>query len=309
MACFFMLSPDFADRYRKYLTSLPCAQLLLCTLALTACTLNNETNSLQDSHDQTLYELVWADEFDQETCPSPHSWIHEEAFVRNRELQWFQPDNAFCKDSILIIEARREKKTNPNFFAQSSHWQQNRRFIEYTSASLMTRGLWNWRYGRFEMRARIPVAPGLWPVFWTMGSRGQWPACGEIDIMESYRGLLLANACWAGDEQGHPDWNISRHPVTDLGDKWAESFHIWRLEWTEADLRLFVDDRLLNTVDLQTTLNPPGTVPPNPFQQPHFLILTLAVGGSNGGNPSSTVFPARFEVDYIRVYQELGMSP
>ena len=252
------------------------------------------------------YELSWADEFNQPICPSPSNWIHEKGFIRNRELQWYQPENAFCKAGVLIIEARRETKENPDFITESERWQENRQFAEYTSASLKTKGLRSWRYGRFEMRAKINADQGLWPVFWTLGEKGQWPAAGEIDILESYRGKLLANVAWGGDKAGNPAWDIANRPIAGFGEKWQESFHVWRMDWTEDFIRLYVDDFLLNTIDLRSTVNPAGIEPLNPFQHPHYLLLSLAIGGKRGGSPSQTDFPASFEIDYVRVYQWLS---
>ena len=259
--------------------------------------------TFDENDTQHGYALVWADEFDQETCPEPRYWAYENAFIRNHELQWFQPDNASCKDGVLIIEARRERKENPDFVADSVRWQQSRQFVEYTSASLKTQGLWSWLYGRFEIRARINASHGLWPVIWTLGEKGQWPASGEVDILESYKGLLLANAAWGGDKEGRPSWSITQRPIAGLGDRWVKEFHVWRMDWSEEFIQLYVDDRLLNTIDLQSTTNAEGLEPPNPFHHPHYLLLSLAVGGHKGGNPSRTDFPVYFEVDYVRVYQ------
>lgn len=283
------------------------AKVLLAALLLFTHPAHPEQDTQKTFDDDTQhdYALVWADEFDQETCPDPRHWVYEQDFIRNRELQWYQQENAFCKDGMLVIEARRERKDNPDFVVDSARWQESRRFAEYTSASLKTQGLWSWRYGRFEIRARIPVDSGLWPVFWTLGKTGQWPASGEIDIFESYRGLLLANAAWGGDRDGRPGWSISQRPVAGFGNNWTEAFHLWRMDWSEAFIRLYVDGRLLNAIDLRSTENAAGLEPENPFHHPHFLVLSLAVGGRKGGDPSRTNFPANLEVDYIRVYQRL----
>ena len=281
-------------------------KLFLAALLLCGCVMQSvpDAGRTRDGHNtKPDYELVWADEFDQEVCPSPRNWTNEKGFVRNHELQWYQPENAFCKDGMLVLQARREQRRNPAFDAQSDRWKKNREFIEYTSASLKTQGLWSWRYGRFEMRARIRTDPGLWPVFWTLGTQGDWPAFGEIDILESYRGLLLANAAWGGDGKGLPSWNITQRPVAGLGDNWVEEFHVWRMDWSEQSIELYVDDRLLNAIALESTGNAQGIEPRNPFHHPHYLLLSLAVGGHKGGDPSATEFPANFEIDYVRVYQ------
>lgn len=249
------------------------------------------------------YELVWADEFNREGAPDATKWTYERGFVRNRELQWYQPENARVTDGMLIIDARRERVKNPDFEAGSSDWKRNREFAEYTSSSLMTRGLHSWRYGRFEMRGRIDTRPGLWPAFWTLGVTGAWPHNGEIDIMEYYRGVLLANVAWGGAKRFEPIWADTRKPIESFNDSgWSSAFHVWRMDWDERAIVLSVDGQRLNEVELSRTVNQDGSGA-NPFHAPQYLLLNLAIGGTSGGDPSNTSFPAKFEVDYVRVYQ------
>jgi beta-glucanase (GH16 family) len=251
------------------------------------------------------YSLVWADEFGGDGQPDATRWTYETGFVRNRELQWYQPQNARQADGLLIIEARRERVANPLYEAGASDWRRSREFAEYSSASLTTRGLHSWRYGRFEMRGRIDTRAGLWPAFWTLGISGDWPHNGEIDIMEYYRGILLANVAWGGAKRFEAIWADSRKPIdTFKAADWSNAFHVWRMDWDERAIVLSVDGERLNEVALTRTVNQDGTAT-NPFQQPHYLILNVAVGGTQGGDPSQTTFPARFEVDYVRVYQAL----
>jgi beta-glucanase (GH16 family) len=262
-----------------------------------------QSRSLEGAQKYEGYSLVWADEFNGNGEADPKNWTYEHGFVRNRELQWYKPDNARVADGLLIIEARRERVANPNFDPGSSDWKRDREFADYTSASLLTRGLHSWRYGRFEMRGRIDTRPGLWPAFWTLGVTGVWPHNGEIDIMEYYRGVLLANVAWGGAKRFEPIWADSRKPIESFNDPaWSSAFHVWRMDWDERAIVLSVDGQRLNEVDLKRTVNQDGTGT-NPFHQPHYLLVNLAVGGTQGGDPSKTSFPARCEIDYVRVYQ------
>jgi beta-glucanase (GH16 family) len=252
-------------------------------------------------------KLVWNDEFNHTGKPNPEYWKYEKGFVRNEELQWYQEDNATCANGVLLIEGRREEISNPNFKAGSQSWRTSRETAHYTSSSINTRGLKKWQYGRFEIRARIDTTLGSWPAIWTLGTEKQWPSNGEIDIMEFYRvndqPTVLANAVWGTAKQYVGKWHTERIPYAHFLAKdadWHKKFHIWRMDWTKESIKLYLDDELLNTTLLSETVNPDGF---NPFMQPHYLLLNLAIGG-NGGNPDRSVFPIRYEVDYVRVYQE-----
>src|SRR6185436_10517790 len=150
------------------------------------------------SKDKYGYILVWADEFNRDGMPDTANWNYEKGFVRNEELQWYQTENANCKDGLLVIEARDEQKTNPRYLEGSSDWRRKRKMIDYTSSCIVTRGKREWQYGRFEMKARIDISKGMWPAWWTLGVEKGWPGNGEIDIMEYYRGKLLANIACLG---------------------------------------------------------------------------------------------------------------
>lgn len=249
-------------------------------------------------------KLVWSDEFDKDGAPDPQKWSFENGFVRNEEHQWYQPDNARIKDGMLVIEARRERKPNPNYKAGSADWKTKREFIDYTSSSLITGNKGAWLYGRFEMRGRIDTRPGMWPAFWTVGQNGEWPGGGEIDIMEFYRGKLLANFVWGTNQRWKGNWNAKTKPIEDFNDpEWSKKFHVWTMDWDENTITLSVDGQVLNTQDVNKTINGDAEAR-NPFRAPQTILLNLAIGGQNGGDPAATQFPAQFEVDYVRVYQK-----
>lgn len=256
----------------------------------------------------TSLQMVWSDEFSVDGPPHPADWGYERGFVRNDELQWYQPANAQCAGGMLIIEARRERIANPDYAEQSPDWRRNRQYADYTSASVTTRRKRQWRYGRFEMRGRIDVRPGMWPAFWTLGSARPWPGSGEIDVMEYYDGTLLANVAWLG-ERGAAKWDEFKRPIREFtAADWADQFHTWRMDWNRESIQLYVDGELLNSTALSDVFNA-DRQRSNPFHEPHYLLLNLAIGGTRGGDPSATEFPAKFEVDYVRVYQQVDQAP
>lgn len=254
--------------------------------------------------------LVMDEGFDTDGPPNPSRWGHEIGFVRNQEAQWYRPENAVCQGGLLVIQATRERVPNPNFKAGSTDWRTSREYADYASASVTTKGKWSYRYGRVRMRARLDVGPGLWPAFWSVGSARPWPANGEIDIMENYRGLMLANAAWASETPGKAKWKDSKTPLDRIAKEgghadvaaWSRAFHEWQFDWTPERMEFRLDGRLLNTVDLRDTINQTPDHA-NPFHEPQAFIVNLAIGGTSGGDPSATAFPARLEVDWIRVWQ------
>jgi beta-glucanase (GH16 family) len=259
------------------------------------------------------YRLVWHDEFDRDGPLNPADWGYENGFVRNQEAQFYQPENALCKDGFLILEARRESKPNPRYAGRSAAsrgpgrggdgWP-NRPTIEITSASVNTRGKHEWTYGRFEIRAKIDVRSGSWPAFWTLGVSGGWPGNGEVDILEYYRDMVLANVAWQGP--GGAVWNSVRTPLKNLPADWATKFHTWRMDWDEKAIQLFLDDVRVNEQDLRKTVNTGGRgAGTNPFiDKQVYILLNQAIGGQSGGDYSGTEFPVHFYVDYVRVWQK-----
>jgi len=278
------------------------ALVLVISGSLSACSSPVVTES------QGTWNLVWADEFNTEGPPDPANWTFETGFVRNQELQYYQAANATCTKGLLVLEARREAVANPGYVAGSPDWTQQRAVSEFTSASVTTQGRHQWKYGRFEVRARIDTDLGLWPAIWTLGVDKEWPQNGEIDLLEMYRikdqPTILANTAWGTAKRWTAAWNSQRYPLSSLTTDaagWTAAFHLWRMDWDERWIRIYLDDVLLNQTDLTTTVNPDGS---NPFRQAHYLLLNLAVG-SNGGTPADPgPFPRHYEIDYVRVYQK-----
>jgi len=259
----------------------------------------------QDKYVKDGYQLVWQDEFTTPGKSDPLKWGFETGFVRNNELQWYQEENAWCENGFLIIEARKVNKPNPAFIEGSEEWRKARKMVAYTSSSMKTEGKHSWQYGRFEMRAKIGIDKGLWPAWWTLGVNNEWPSNGEIDIMEYYRGKILANIAVGTTKRFNAHWFSKTMNVDSLGGKqWAAEFHVWRMDWDEMEIALYMDDLLLIKVPMDQLYNRNGES--HPFKQPHYMLLNLAIGGDNGGDPEGATFPNRYEVDYVRVYQKFA---
>jgi len=237
------------------------------------------------------WKLVWHDEFDGSGLDVT-KWVRETGGGGwgNNELEFYtaRAENARLEGGHLVIEARAEPFGNR----------------QYTSARLKTAGLGAWKYGRIEARIRIPRGQGIWPAFWLLGDdipQVGWPACGEIDIMENI-----------GKEPGRvhgtvhgPQYSGAKGVSAPYdqpgggGGPFADDYHVYAVEWEANAIRWYVDSAHYATV---TPKDLPGRWV---FDHPFFIILNVAVGGGWPGNPdSTTVFPQRMLVDYVRVYQK-----
>jgi len=260
---------------------------------------------------QKEWKLIWSDEFEQNGLPDPTKWDFEQGFVRNYEAQWYSADNAYQTEGLLVIEARKTAFRCPAYDPESGNWRKSREQVEWTSASLTTQDRFDFCFGRVEVRAKIPVCPGAWPAIWLLGSTLPWPGNGEIDMLEFYRidgqPTILANACWAGKTDEDTQWDSSYTPFTHFTDRdadWAKRFHIWRMDWDEHFIRLYLDDELLNEIDLTKTINGKASERGvNPFHHPQYLLLNLALD-TRVKQYDLADFPMRYEIDYVRIYQK-----
>jgi beta-glucanase (GH16 family) len=266
------------------------------------------------------WNLVWAQEFD-EGYINPNIWAFEIGNGHaqgipgwgNNELQWYSDRNAFVEHGCLVIEARKETVRDEYGV------------YHYTSARLTTKGKFAVRYGRIEIRAKLPEGRGIWPALWMLGAnidQVRWPECGEIDIMEML---------------GHDPYTVYAHVHgpgyfggTSLGDAYrlppnapsfSEAFYIFAIEWQEDEIRWYVNDVLYFTFNKETLdkmnfewLKQHGMEWAYPatkiyrwvFDQEFFLVLNVAVGGRWPGYPDkTTTFPQRMYVDYIRIFERI----
>lgn len=236
------------------------------------------------------WQLVWSDEFegDSLSLPDPTKWTFDLGTGQdgwgNQELQVYTNNPANVSHDgkgNLVIRAIR----NGNSF---------------TSARIKTQGLFSQRYGRFEARLKTPYGPGLWPAFWLLGDNideVSWPQCGEIDVME-LRGqephIIHGSIHGPGYSAGNA---ITKAYATPHG-RYDTRYHLFAIEWDEEKIDFFVDQFLYHRITREQV---PGEWV---FNQPFFMILNVAVGGTFVGFPTSTTpFPQTMTVDYVRVYQ------
>ena len=250
------------------------------------------------------WKLVWSDEFNHPGAPDAKKWNYEEGFVRNQELQFYTRDrreNARVENGHLVIEGRHEAFPNPAFREGARDWQHSRKQAEYTSACLITQKLEAWKYGRVVVRAKLPQGKGVWPAIWMLGEQGGWPRCGEIDIMEFVsheKGKVFGTVHYAkpgaGNEHQSAGGNLTNGTL-------HTDFHDYGLEWNERTMAITFDGKAYFTFDLDKAGQ--GMMD-NPFHKPFYLLINLAIGGSWGKEADPSVYPQRFEIDWVRVYQK-----
>jgi beta-glucanase (GH16 family) len=235
------------------------------------------------------WKLSWSDEFDKAGRPDPAKWGYETGFIRNDEAQFYTKDrseNARIEGGKLVIEARKDNFENHPI----------------SSASLHTAGKKEFKYGKFEIRAKLPKGRGTWPAIWMLGTdigKVGWPKCGELDLMEH-----------VGYDPNKVHFNIhtqAYNHVRKTGKGAAidfptpEDWHVYAMEWYPDHVDFFLDGK--KTFSFAKEKDDESVWP---FDKPHYLILNLAIGGGWGGQKGvdDGIFPARYEIDYVRYYEK-----
>ena len=244
------------------------------------------------------YSLLWHDEFDGETLDAA-IWSMEarEPGWTNSELQEYtlSEENIFIKDGKLVLKAIKTTDSNGKDY--------------YTSGKVNSQNKKDFQYGKVVVKAKVPEGQGLWPAIWMMPKEesfyGQWPKCGEIDIME-----VLGNQTDTAHgtiHYGEPHAQQQGTYKLETGT-FASDFHEFSVEWEPGEMRFYIDGNHYHTVNDWFTAEDGGDEKPYPapFNQPFFVQLNLAVGGTWPGNPDETTDfdKAAFEIDYVRVYQK-----
>lgn len=226
--------------------------------------------------------LIWSEEFNTDGAPNTAKWGYDlgGGGWGNNEQQYYtsRPENAVVLNGVLKITAIKEAYSGS----------------AYTSARLLSKDKFSFKYGKIEVRAKLPAGGGTWPAIWMLGnniSTTPWPACGEIDIMEHVGNQLnkiYATLHHPGHSGGNGDGSFIMIPDA------TTTFHNYIFEWSATSLKFYVDTQLFYTFANNASL---------PFNQNFFVILNMAMGGNFGGAIDPAFTNATMEVDYVRVYQ------
>ena len=255
-----------------------------------------KSSTTEDTHKG--YTLKWEDQFNGDSLDRD-SWnveLHEPGWVNN-ELQEYvdSPENIYVKDGNLVLKPVKTTGSDGK--------------VSYTSGRVNTQNKHNFKYGLFEARAKVPAGQGFLPAFWMMPANenlyGQWPRCGEIDIME-----VLGNdtkTSYGTIHYGNPHSESQGKHILENGN-FSDEYHTFSVEWEPGKISWYVDGTLIHTEnDWYSVTEGQGEVTyPAPFDQPFYIILNLAVGGNWPGNPDETtdIDNAAFMIDYVKVYQK-----
>ncbi|ASB50627.1 glycoside hydrolase family 16 protein [Alkalitalea saponilacus] len=239
------------------------------------------------------WKLVWSDEFNYHGLPNPLKWNYDTIGNAygwgNKELQYYtyaNPENVWVEGGFLHIRAQKERING----------------FDYTSARLNTLNKGDWKYGRVEVRAKLPGGRGIWPAIWMLPTEwkyGNWPNSGEIDIVEHVGYIPDSVFVTVHTEMFNHMINTQKGASVYLPQNEHE-FHLYAIEWCSEKIDFFIDDELVFTF-----YNSGKGAAEWPFDQKFHLLLNVAVGGNWGGQQGvdDSIFPVTLLVDYVRVYR------
>ncbi len=275
--------------FRTKMTQIIC---VACIALLVGCAAGNDPQPFPGGSGKYTH-LVWQDEFDKEGLPDTSKWNYERGYLRNRELQYYtvgRTENVTQRNGNLVITARNDSAMIDG------------QVCPVTSASITSRNKGDWKYGRIEVRAKLPLCLGTWPAIWMMptkGTYGGWPKSGEIDIMEHVG--YEPNKIYFNlhTEKYNHTKGTGRGSSVDCSDAYKE-FHVYAVEWFEDHIDWFFDNNKVFSVQNDQTGWESW-----PIDQPFYIILNFAFGGAWGGQKGVdlSALPQEYLIDYVRVFQ------
>tara|TARA_B110000977_G_scaffold80409_1_gene107661 strand:+ start:1093 stop:2211 length:1119 start_codon:yes stop_codon:yes gene_type:complete len=226
--------------------------------------------------------LVWSDEFNGSGAINTNNWTYEigGGGWGNQEVQSYTNslNNVYKENGILKIKVIKESNNT------------------YTSGRIITKNKFDFKYGRVDIRAKLPTIAGTWPALWMLGANinsVSWPSCGEIDIMEQFEDKSYVQSTCHWQSSSTTNYApVSYGLPVDLNT--PTEFHIYSLIWSEGSIKTLLDGNQFYAMNTNSTM---------PFDASFFFIFNVAMGGTNGGTIDPNFTSDAMEVDYIRVYQ------
>lgn len=268
-------------------------------LVIFSCNKDEETSIAPTSDTPEGYKLVWADEFDDSNI-STSNWVYETGDGTDyglpigwgnneRQIYTTAAENSSIKsedgNSVLAITALSDGNGG------------------FTSAKLTTKNKMTMRFGRIDVKAKMPKGQGLWPAIWMLGyniDEISWPGCGEIDLVEILGhepSTLYSTIHYTNSEKKHGQVQNIFNSSSSLSD----GFHVYTLDWSPQSLTFSLDGTELRQMQIEGDMKE--------YLRHFYLILNVAVGGNWAGDPDeATSFPQSMYVDYVRVYSKDGMQ-
>ena len=252
---------------------------------------SSSVEKASSSSAEQVAQYLWHDEFDGETI-DPTKWTFDigtgASGWGNNEKEYYtdRKENAYIKDGVLHIRAQKE----------------NYKGAQYTSARMLTKGKFAFKYGTVEARIALPTGKGIWPAFWMLGENFDtvgWPACGEIDIIEAVNSenIVYGTNHWANGAEYATYGNNTGNYRNQKFELDITQFHTYKFTWDEKYIRMFVDDFMYHEILIEN-----NTGDTEEFHKPFFFLLNVAVAGNwPGFEVDDSQFPNEMLVDYIRV--------
>lgn len=270
--------------------------LFICTISIFITSCGSNSDGSGDTND---WHLVWSDEFNS-GATSTANWNFQQG-------NGYWTDDGWGNDELQYYTGFQKNLSVNQGTLKITAIKEDYKGFQYTSARINTQNKFSQTQGKFEARIKLPVGQGYWPAFWLLPQNspyGEWPASGEIDILESKgsRPYWTSGSLHFGAENDHKYITYS----TDNLSTPINEFHTYALVWEQDSMYWYVDDQLYawETFWFSKTNDGKYQQFPAPFDNPFYIILNLAVGGTFGGNPDDTTqFPQTMEVDYVRVYE------
>ena len=265
------------------------------------------SKTINEEEHAAKWKLVWQDEFNYSGLPDPKKWSYETGHVRNEEKQFYtaaRKDNVCALNGKLIITGRKENFPNEFYKKGNNDWRYENEFAHYTSASIHTKKYEGWKYGKIEVRAKLPTGKGMWPAIWMMGTNHDsagWPVCGEIDIME----FVGSDPEYVHGSLHFFDPKIEyRSGGSKISNTSADTFHTYAVEWDKIKINFCRDGVIYHSFPIDEA----GTGIENPFRKPFYLKINLAMGATWPGPIDDKILPQKFIIDYVRVYKKTNAA-